>query len=393
MNVNLIQQLQEYAVALRRELHQYPEVSLKEKETSARICRELNKMNIPYVIVGEYNVIAKITCGKGKKLALRADMDALEIEEQLQFPFQSRNKGIMHACGHDAHVAVLLATAKGLLAMKEELNGVYYLCFQQAEEVGQGARECVEYLQAQGGVDAAIALHMDAGLEVGKIDISEGARGSGCINFIIDIAGNGGHGARPDLSVDVIQVACEICTKIKQIPVYHHNPNHRCVINVCMLQAGTCSNVVPQNATIKGTMRFYKDGDDVVLTDQMKKMILPIGQSFGADIQIQMIESVKYPIVNDSTSIMIAHKVCKEIGLSMEPMDPMAGSDNFSEFLHNFSGCYGFIGAKSTRVGACESHHHPKFDIDEAALEKSILYHLAYVKEFSGQFLWCSHEN
>ncbi len=379
----LIHKLQRYAITIRRELHQYPEVALHEKETSARICLELEKMNIPYEIVGKYNIIAKLSFGDGKRLALRADMDALKIEEELESPFKSRNKGIMHACGHDAHVAVLLATAKGLLSMKEELNGSYYFCFQQAEEIGLCAKECVQYLKEQGSVDAAIALHMDAGLEVGKIDIDEGARCAGCVNFTIDIIGDGGHGARPDLSVDVIQVACEICNRIKQIPVYHHDPNTRCIINICMIQAGTSENIVPKSAKMKGTIRFYTDEDDIVIIKKIRQIIVPIAQSYNAKVSLQIRESVPHPIINDKKSIEIAHKVCDKLGLIIEPKNPAAGSDNFSEFLYSFSGCYGFIGAKSTRQDACENHHHPRFDISEAAMQQSILYHLQYIKEFS----------
>ena len=162
--------LQEYVVSLRRELHQHPELSMREDWTCGRICEELSALGIPYKLAGEKNVIGRIEFGPGKKLAIRADFDALPVQETVDVPWKSTQENVMHACGHDGHTAALLGTARALLPMKNQLHGTVYLCFQQGEEAGQGADKCVEYLKAHGGVDMAIGTHLLSILDTGAID-------------------------------------------------------------------------------------------------------------------------------------------------------------------------------------------------------------------------------
>ncbi len=375
--------LESYAIDLRRTFHMYPERSYQEEKTCQRICEELRDIGIPYEIIGDYNVVATIACGEGKKLAIRGDMDALPIAEALDVPWKSKIEGMMHACGHDAHIATLLATAKGLYTWKSQLSGTYYLCFQQAEEESGGAWECVDHLISLGGVDCAIALHMDAGLDVGYIDIKEGSRCSGCMDFKILVQGGGGHGARPDLSIDPIQIACEIYLRVKQIPIYHHNPFHRCLVSICSVHAGSSGNVIPTEAQMEGTIRYTQYGDGQTIFDKIQKIATDIATSYGATAMVNRESTVVQPIINDGQSIAHAQKVCDVVGLVDVPMNPAAGSDNFSAFLHAFSGCYGFIGAKSNRVDASEKHHNPYFDINESALVKTIAFYLEYVTTFS----------
>ena len=179
--------LQEYVITLRRDFHRYPELSGKEERTCARICEELRKMGIPFEIAGDKNVIGRIENGPGKRIAFRADFDALPVAEQVDVPWKSEVPGCMHACGHDAHAACLLGAAMLFLEYREQWGGTIYLCFQQGEESGLGAEDCVRYLQAQGGVDAVFSAHMMSILPPGVINLQAGTRANGSIAFHIDI--------------------------------------------------------------------------------------------------------------------------------------------------------------------------------------------------------------
>lgn len=229
--------LQEYVVSLRRELHQHPELSMREDWTCGRICEELSALGIPYELAGEKNVIGRIEFGPGKRLAIRADFDALPVQETVDVPWKSALENVMHACGHDGHTAALLGTAKALLSMKERLHGTVFLCFQQGEEVGQGADKCVEYLKAHGGVDMAIGAHLLSLLDTGTIDIGPGLRANGTDIFHIDITGKGGHGSRPDLVSNVLTIACDIYQHLIAIPSNRLEAARTCVVSPCVIQA------------------------------------------------------------------------------------------------------------------------------------------------------------
>lgn len=374
--------MEQYIIELRRDFHRHPEMPLEEARTCKRICEELSKAEIPYEIVGKYNVIAHLNFGKGKKLAIRADMDALPIKEELEVEWKSQNDGVMHACGHDSHTAILLGVARGLMKMKESLDGQIYLCFQEAEEIGKCADECVDYLKAHGGVDGVIALHVQSGIEAGKIDIKAGTRCSGSEIFYIDIKGKGGHGSRPDLVVDPLEVACDIYQKLKTIAVYKHNPFDTIVVSPCMLSGGNRFNVFPDTAHIEGTIRYFKIGDGELVLDRIRKICETSAELYGAEVKVTNACAAKYPVINEKDSTERALSVAKEVGFEEADVEPSAGSDNFAEFLYAFPGCYCNIGSKSKREGSSEKHHNSRFDLDESVLSMSAEFFLRYTKEF-----------
>ena len=382
---NIAAELNDYVIAMRRELHMHPEMPLEEKWTSGRICEELKSFGIPYEIVGKYNVIGKIDCGEGKKIAIRADIDALPVVETLDVPWKSQNDGCMHACGHDAHTAILLAVGKGLMQMKDKLKGTIYLCFQEAEEFGRCADECVDYLVKVGGVDNAIGLHLSGSDAPGTIELVEGARFSGAEIFYIDVLGKGGHGSRPDLVIDPIRIAADIYQKIIAIPTNSHSMFDTCVVSPCMLSGGNRFNVFPDTAHIEGTIRYYKEGDGAKIVEKIEKISTALAEMNGAKAVVKSEIASKYPVINEPVATEKGRAVAQEIGLKfIDGRDPQAASDNFAEFIHEFPGFYCFLGANSSRVGTSGNHHTTNFDIDESVLVKGIEFFMTYTEKFLG---------
>ena len=362
--------LAEYIVTMRRELHRYPELSGKEERTCARICEELTEMGIPYAIAGEKNVIGCIKNGPGKRLAFRADFDALPVEEQVDVPWRSEMPGRMHACGHDAHTACLLGAAKLFLERQAQWRGTIYLCFQQGEEIGLGAEDCVRYLQSQGGVDAAFGAHVLSILPSGAIDLQSGPRASGAVIFHIDIQGKSGHGARPDAAVSAAEIMCDVYQQLLRIPSNHHEAARTCVVSPCVLRSGSQSNIIPENAVIEGTIRFLGVEDGEVLMNRVRNTAENLAAFHGGSAQARFEVMARYPVINDREMTSIGQQAAKAVGFQLLDVPPSSASDNFAEFLHAFPGFYCFVGSNSSRPGTSGVHHAPDFDLDESVLPK-----------------------
>ncbi|MGN8939478.1 M20 metallopeptidase family protein [Bittarella sp. HCP28S3_D9] len=381
----LIAQNEDYIIEMRREFHMHPELSYQEERTSRRICEELEKMNIQYEVVGRRNVIGIINKNKaGKKIAIRADIDALPVCEEVDLPFKSQTPGVMHACGHDGHTAMLLGIAKSLNELKDELNGSVYLCFQVAEEVGGGAaEECVEYLQAHGGVDQAIGTHLMGQMPVGLIGIPDGAMMAGNTGFKIKVHGVGGHGSRPDLAVDPIRPACDILLKVQAIPVNRHDPFSTVVVSPCMINAGTKNNIIPNDAEIEGNLRFFKAGEDIEVIDLMRKIAENVAAAYGCTAEVERVVMAPLPVVNDKEAAAAGRALAAEQGLTVLPQgDPATGSDDYAAFVHAFKGFYCVVGAKSDLPGTSGNHHNANFAIDEASLKVGATFMGEYAYNF-----------
>lgn len=365
----LLDKYENYAIELRRHFHMYPEASLKEENTVKRICKELDEMGIPYKVLSQGNVVGVINEGKaGKKLAIRADIDSLVMQEELDLPWKSQNDGLMHACGHDAHTGALLGLAKSLNEMKDEINGSVYLCFQVAEEVAEGAVELVEYLKSIGGVDQAIGTHVMADLPSGIISIPEGPMLSGVNIFEITVSGRGGHGSRPDLCIDPIKPAADLINKITAIPAWRISPFDSCVISPCMFHSGTAMNIIPDTAVIGGNIRYYSYEAMDEMEKVLKEMCENAPKAFGATAEFKL-KGGNPPVINTPEAAKRGKEIAAELGYQVAPpSNPSAGSDNFSEFVRAFGGFYIAVGATSDREGTSSNHHNVKFDIDEKSI-------------------------
>ena len=366
----LITKYEPYMVEMRRELHQHPEISLQEEWTSARICQELESAGIFYQVVGHRNVVGVVDSGKpGRSIAIRADFDALPMDELVDLPYKSKIKGAMHSCGHDAHTATLLGCGKVLNDLKDSFNGKVYLCFQIAEEVGAGADEIVAYLKEQGGVDEAIAVHVLGAEEVGTMVLPDGAMYAGNMGFKVTVKGVGGHGSRPDLAVDPLRPACDILLKIQAIPVNRHDPFETVVISPCMINGGTKNNIIPEACEIEGNIRFFRVGEGEELVGEIARMAEQIAAAYGATVEVSHNSMALYPVVNTAESAQRGRALAKELGLTvLAPPNPNLASDNFADFLQAFGGFYASFGAHSHRPGTSGNHHNPTFDMDEAAM-------------------------
>lgn len=362
------EEIQEYIVDLRREFHMHPELSGQEEWTSARICEELSAASVPYEIYGHRNVIGRIENGEGRRIAFRADFDALPVEELVDVPWKSRNPECMHACGHDAHAACLLGMARLLMENKDRWKGTVYLCFQHGEETGKGADECVRYLKNHGGVDAVFAAHMLSILPSGMIVLQPGAVATGGIIFRIEIEGTSGHGGRPDLAISAADIMCDIYQHLVSIPSNRHEAAKTCVISPCVLNSGSRFNVIPDSAVIEGTIRFLGEDDGEILMEKVRRTSEAIASMHGGRAEVIYDEVAKYPVINDADMSAVGRKAAERLGFSLFDTEPTSASDNFAEFLHEYPGYYCFVGSKSDRKGTSGVHHAPDFDLDESVL-------------------------
>lgn len=365
---NLAKHYENYIINMRRELHQHPEIGGHEIWTSARICKELNDIGIPYKIVDDFNVIGTINTGKvGKSIALRCDIDALPLNEENDCYYKSQNPGYMHACGHDANTAMMLGTCKILMNVKESLNGTIHICFQSGEEIGAGATQIVKYLEFVGGVEHVIAIHINAEFQIGTIAMNYGPFLSGVMPWELIVNGHGGHGARPHSCIDPIKPACEILLRYSAIPVNRISVTDLLIISACCINAGTVSNVYPSNATIKGTVRFT----DFKVIEKAQACMFEIAQdiahSYGATADLSCFPKLA-PVINDIESVRIARGVVAKT-INWEVVESFSlGGDNFSVFTETFPGFYCKLGAGNLAKGITAGHHSSKFEIDEDAL-------------------------
>lgn len=368
-------------IAFRRELHEYPELPGEEVRTSRRIAQELDKLSIPYVVDEKRNVIGKLVGTKpGKKIAIRGDFDALPVQEETGLPFSSKNPGCSHVCGHDGHAAGLLGVAKVLSGLREELCGTVYLCFQMGEEICEGANEIISYLKQEGGVDMVIGAHLMPGFPPGCFICPAGPMMAGTAQWELKVKGVGGHGSSPWVAVDPIKPLCEIILRITALNANRVTPFDAFVVSPCLLHAGTADNIIPEEASVSGTLRFYKSENLTQIPAMMEDIAKNIAASYGAQAELTIGNSCM-PVVNDAAAVELAKKVGAELGYPIYPMAPATGSDNYGEFLNAFKGFYFFSGV--TRPGQpMILNHNPKFDIDEDAMIADTVFMSAFAYKF-----------
>lgn len=376
-------ELEEYAIEMRRYFHCYPELSEEEAGTQKRICEELEKINIPYTCVPTHQVVAQINGNKsGKRIALRADIDALPMQEESELSFRSRHDGVAHTCGHDAHTAILLAAAKYLSTHKDEWSGTVLLCFQGSEEIGgHGACELIPYLNGTGGADHALGLHVEPMLSTGQIAAIPGARAAGSIGFHATIMGMGGHGSRPDRSLDPILPACEAVQKISAIPANRNCALEPLVVNVGCISAGNAYNAVPEIAEFAGSIRYFNPDLPQKVLPMIRRMIEGTAESYGETAKVEF-ENIAYPLVNSQEACTIAEKIISETeGFSMGEIEPDMGSDDFCEFSSAYGGLYALLGTTSDPEKRYPLHH-PKYHLDEDSIKYGVEFTVRYVVQY-----------
>jgi amidohydrolase len=375
-NVRLeIRALQPQLVEWRRQIHQKPELGFQEKITAEFISQKLQNWGIEHQVgIAQTGIVAIIKGEKsapGKVLAIRADMDALPIQELNEVPYCSQRDGIMHACGHDGHTAIALGTAYYLHQHRQELNGTVKIIFQPAEEGPGGAKPMIAAgVLNNPDVDAIIGLHLWNNLPLGTVGVRPGALMAAVELFRCTIFGKGGHGAIPHQTVDSLVVAAQIVSALQTIVSRNINPLDSAVVTVGELHAGTAVNVIADTAKMGGTVRYFNPDLAGFFKERIEKIIAGICQSHGANYDLDYIHLYP-PVINDAQVAALVRSVAEEvieipIGVFSE-CQTMGGED-MSFFLQEVPGCYFFLGSANAEKKLDYPHHHPRFDFDETAL-------------------------
>ncbi len=379
----LAKKYKQYVIDLRREFHSHPEPSWKEFETSKRVKRELDRIGIPYKVIGDPGLVATIEGARnGKTVALRADMDALEVTEANDVEYISQNEGISHACGHDAHMAMLLGAAEVLNEMKDEIAGTVKLIFQPAEEMVSGAETMIKG-GCLDGVDTIFGIHIVGFLPIGLVCAQEGARLSSADTFKLTIKGQGGHGGMPHQGVDAVIAASAVAMNLQSIVSREIDPSESAVVSIGMFNAGTRNNVIADKAELEGTIRLF----NLEIRKQMPEIIERIAkntaQAYRADAELTYIPGVP-PTINDAVCAKRAVETVRKVvgDDAVFEVPPVTGAEDFAFYSLKVPGVFAFLGAGNEAKGAIYPQHHENFTIDEDALEIGTALHAQYALDF-----------
>jgi amidohydrolase len=361
-------------VEYRRHLHAQPELSMQERETAAFIERGLRAAGFDEIRtgVGQTGILATLRGGRaGPVTLLRADMDALPLQELAEVPYRSTRPNVMHACGHDGHMAILLAAARALMRVREQVPGALVFCFQPGEEGSAGNRLMIEDgALEQPHVDRCFALHLYTGLEAGKVGIRDGAFFASSDRFALLLKGKGGHGAMPQQAIDPVVAAAQLVTMLQTIGSREVAPKDPFVLTVGKLAAGTTFNVIPDEAEMAGTVRTFDEVLRQSIPERMERMIA--GFSSAMRLQYDFKYSFLYPtVVNDRAMNDVARDVARSAIGEVNVVDPhelILWSEDMSYMMQRRPGAYFLVGARGSDRGT-EPQHSARYDIDERALD------------------------
>jgi amidohydrolase len=365
----------EQVVAWRRHLHANPELSFNEEETSRFVEETLRAIGgLEIRKPTATSVVARLVTGRpGPVLAMRADMDALPITEETKLPFASTRPGVMHACGHDGHTAMLLGAARELVARRDRLHGEIRFVFQHAEETFPGGAEEMVSRGVMDGVTRVIGAHLWAQLPLGEVGVPTGAVTAAPDTFWITIRGKGGHAAIPQQTVDPIAVGAQVVTNLQHLVARGVDPLDSAVVSVTQFHAGTTHNVVPETAELNGTVRTLDAAVRTEIAARMERVIRGVTEAHGATYEFTYERGYR-PVVNDAAvtaeMVQVVRDVCG--AAAVVPMRPVMVGEDFSAFQQKAPGTFFFVGAARPVDGAVHPHHHPKFDVDERAFESGV---------------------
>jgi len=362
-------------VADRRDLHEHPELAFQEKRTSGIVAERLAALGVEEIRTGiaETGVTGLIRGGRGagKTVLLRADMDALPILEENEVDYASKTPGVMHACGHDAHTAILLAVARILTERRDEFAGTVKLLFQPAEEMPPGgAKPMIEAgVLDNPTVDAAFGLHIQQEGPLGTVEVRPGPAMAAADRFRVSIQGKGGHGARPQDAVDPIVVGAQIVVALQTLVAREVDPIESGVVSVCAFLAGEAFNVIPDKAELRGTVRTFTPENRDLLERRIGEVVRGVAAALRAEATVDYQRG--YPAtVNDPAMTDLVRAAAAEVVGADKVIEgaPMMGAEDFSYFLERVPGSYFFVGSRNDERGLVWGHHHPRFDLDEAAM-------------------------
>lgn len=362
-------ELEPKLIAIRRHLHQYPEVAYEEFETTRSIRGWLEEAGVrilDYPV--QTGVVAEVKgIEDGPVIALRADIDALPIQEETGLPFASRIPGYMHACGHDFHTAAILGAAFLLKRQEEKLKGTVRFLFQPAEEKGTGATRVIES-GALDGVRAIFGMHNKPDLEVGTIGIKEGPFMAGVDGFEIEVEGIGTHAAIPQAGVDPIVTASQIVSALQTIVSRNISPLYNAVVSVTSIHGGTTWNVIPDKVVLGGTVRTFQDEIRRQIPERFRRILEGVTAAYGATFRLRWFEGPP-PVHNDEALTKLSREAAEKVGLHVVTPEPSPAGEDFAYYQLKIPGSFVFMGTSGTK-----EWHHPGFTLDERALRLSSLY-------------------
>lgn len=381
-----VEALKNYLIETRREFHQNPELSLKEFRTASRIEEELTKFGIKHSRVGETGVLGILKGDKpsDKVLLLRADIDALPINEVGDVEYISKNPGVMHACGHDAHTTCLLAAAKILSEKKSEIAGEVRFVFQPAEEIGKGTQPFIEANVLE-GVDRVFGLHCAPDLPLGTVGLTPKLNNAAVDHFTISVKGVSSHVSLPHKGVDALYVASEIVVAVQALRTRLNSPLEPMIIGIGKFNAGTTYNALAANAVLEGTTRTISKESREKIKTEINRCVKNIAEIYGATATVEW-EGFTGPVINDP-------EVCEEVaalvdetfgkGHVVKDREISLGGDNFADFIEEKKGAYAYLGTSSDKKPCTKLPlHSDSFDLDEEAMLKGTWLHVAYALWF-----------
>lgn len=381
----LAEKYNDYIIEQRRYLHAHPELSFEEFETTKYLVAQLEEMGLEVLTFPDYNgCIGYLRTGKGgKTVMLRADIDALPVLEKTELPFCSVNEGKMHACGHDAHMAMLLGSIKILVEKKDELQGDVAFMFQAAEESCYGAKYYVEKGVLE-GIDAIIGMHIWAAIEAPYINVEAGGRMASCDNFVIKIKGLTAHGSAPHHGHDAVVAAASVLMNLQTFCSRVNDPLNTLVVSVGKVEAGQRFNIVSGTATLEGTVRTYSRELRLTIEEQLKQIIDGTCMALGCTAEFQY-DMYPGPIINehDNLNRIAKDAVIKLYGEeALVSMPKLTGSEDFAYFMEQIPGIYLYIGSNNKEKGYIYTNHNDKYTVDEDSLERGAALYAQFAMDF-----------
>ena len=370
MNIRTeIKKIENMIIGWRRDFHQFPELSFQEYRTADVIADELRSMGLePKVKVGKTGVTADLKFDDGPIIGLRADMDALPIQETSGLPFSSKNDGVMHACGHDGHMAMLLGAAKVLTQKDDQYNGTVRFIFQPAEEGQGGARYMIED-GCLDGIDEIYGIHIWNYQPVGEVGVKDGPVLAAADMFDIKIKGIGGHGAAPQGTVDCVIIASHLVQALQTIVSRNTNPLESTVISIGKINGGHNFNIIADEVSLSGTARAYTEENRSLIKTRMKEIIQGVEKTYNAQITFDYKDGYP-PTINHTEPTKKVLKAAKQVVGTKAGMPYLSmGGEDFAYYLQKKPGCFFFVGSAPNKKELFETPHHcSHFTMDERAL-------------------------
>lgn len=363
-------EVEDYVVRMRRHFHANPELSFKEFRTAGRIEEELKSFGLEPKRTGETGVVADISGSSGgKTVAVRADIDALPVKEENDLDFASGTEGVMHACGHDSHIAMALGAAKILAGKRDEFRGTVRMLFQAAEESPPGG--AVELIRggALKGVDYVIGQHSISRYPAGTAAINYGPMMANADQFTIKIKGIGGHGSAPQEAVDALAIACQYVVQAQTIISRRIPPFKSAVVTFGTMNSGYRYNIIAPYAELTGTVRTFDEETRETVRHELERMLEGISKSTGCEYEFEYAKG--YPaLINNNDIALVIEDVAKEVlgeGSILHP-EPDMGGEDFAYYVKEVPGAFYFLGVRNDEKGITSPQHSPTYDVDESAM-------------------------